>query len=71
MMKSRAIRRHHMERLKKRRRFHWGMDLLHEPKRLGQAVNTPHPCSCYMCGNPRHHFEKKTMQERRADQSHR
>lgn len=25
-------------------------------------------CSCYACGNPRRHFDEKTMQEKRADQ---
>lgn len=24
-------------------------------------------CSCYMCGNPRRHFDEPTMQEKRAD----
>ncbi len=23
------------------------------------------PCSCYMCGNPRRHFDELTVQERR------
>ena len=26
------------------------------------------PCSCWMCGNPRRHFGKKTLQERIADE---
>lgn len=25
-------------------------------------------CSCYMCGNPRRHFDEPTIQERRAQQ---
>ncbi len=57
---------HHRERLKANRRFHWGRDLKDEPKRLSQAVDTPTPCSCLMCGNARKH-SGPTMQERRAE----
>jgi hypothetical protein len=60
-------RRHHTERLKKKRRFNWGRDLIKEPKSLAMAVNTPKPCSCLMCGNCRKH-SGNTMQERRADE---
>lgn len=65
----RAERRHHRERLKKARRHHWGRDLSKEPH--GMAVDTPTPCSCPMCGNPRKFFQEKTMQERRADEMER
>jgi hypothetical protein len=34
---------------------------------LGFHANTPHPCSCYMCGNPRKYFNELTRQEIRAD----
>jgi len=61
---SRALRRHHRERLKKNRRFHWGRDLKDEKKALSIAVDTPKPCSCLMCGNARRH-SGNTMQERR------
>ena len=57
---------HHRERLKANRQFHWGRDLSGEPKRLAQAVDTPKPCSCMMCGNARKHAGP-TMQERRAE----
>jgi len=73
-MNGRAIRRHHRERLKKNRRFHWGRDLRQEPKILAMAINTPTPCSCAMCCNPRskksinHKSEPETMQERRHKQ---
>lgn len=33
-------------------------------KRVSQAATTPHPCSCYCCGNPRKHFDEVTIQER-------
>jgi len=34
----------------------------------GMVTRTPTPCSCWMCGNPRHNgWEiKLTMQERKA-----
>ena len=37
------------------------------PKNIGRwaSVHT-RKCSCYMCGNPRKHFNKLTMQERKA-----
>jgi hypothetical protein len=34
---------------------------------IGQLAHTPHNCSCYMCGNPRKHWNDKTMQEKRMD----
>jgi hypothetical protein len=38
-------------------------------KEIGRRAHTPKPCSCDMCGNPRHHkFSKKdqlTIQEKR------
>ncbi len=62
------LKRHHRDRLKKNRRFHWGRDLLHEEKNLSKAIDTPCPCSCFMCGNPRRYFKALTMQERRAQE---
>ncbi|WP_404833422.1 hypothetical protein [Alcaligenes nematophilus] len=48
-MSTRAVRRAHVERLKKQRRFWWGRELT--GKELGRVVETPKPCSCWMCGN--------------------
>ena len=31
------------------------------------VVDTPTPCSCVWCGNPRRHFGERTRQERAAD----
>ena len=45
----RAERLHHRARLKEARRFHWGRDLRQEPAVLGQVVDTPTPCSCWLC----------------------
>lgn len=50
-------------RLRKNRRFFWGRDLAHENRASGIVVDTPTPCSCYMCGNPRKYFKEKTIQE--------
>lgn len=65
----RAIRRHHRERLKRKRRYFWGhsRDLWEEPRYLGMAVSTPKVCTCWMCGNPRRWHDELTMQERRSN----
>lgn len=60
----RSVRRHHVERLKVSRRFLGGRDLASDAKALHSAVDTPTPCSCYMCGNPRRYFNEASMQER-------
>jgi hypothetical protein len=61
----RALRRHHIERLKKSRLFHWGRNLTGRHKELGKAVNSPCSCSCCLCGNPRKWWNEKSIQERR------
>ena len=67
----RAERRHHIERLKQRRRYYWGFrrDLSKAPKELAKAVDTPTPCSCWMCGNARKWLGEETIQERRLKQA--
>jgi hypothetical protein len=62
--KKRALRRHHAERLKRKRARYW--TAVTERQRA-IAVNTPCRCSCWMCGNPRRHWGEKTVQEQRAD----
>jgi len=61
----RLKRRHHRDRLKRKRRYHWGhdRDLSLEPEILARAVNTPTPCSCWMCRNNR----EKTRKERESE----
>jgi hypothetical protein len=56
-----ALKRHHRQRLKNNRSFHFGRYL----KKIenSMVVNTPTPCSCWMCGNERRYFKKLTMQE--------
>jgi rubrerythrin len=63
----RSERRYHRERLKHAREWHWGKHLSGDAKQLGQVVDTPTPCSCPMCGNPRKHFKLKSIQERKSD----
>lgn len=67
-MSERAERRHQVERLKKKRRAHWGGTIAESPKRLAKAVVTPTPCSCPTCGNSRKWFGEETIQERRFKQ---
>ena len=62
----RAMRRHHTARLKHARGHHWGLDIRQSPILLGKVVDTPTPCSCWMCGNPRRYFNALTRQELRA-----
>lgn len=66
---ARALRRHHVARLKRNRRFYHGYDLTENPRYIGQAVHTPANCSCWMCGNPRKFFGEPTMQEKRQYQA--
>ncbi|CAM2193256.1 conserved protein of unknown function [Paraburkholderia kururiensis] len=66
-MHGRAERRAQRARLKaKRRQYQIWSDAFARPDVwLGSYVDTPTPCSCWMCGNPRHHFHERTIQERR------
>ena len=61
-------RRYHRERLKKKRQNYWGFNSQHRGaatiRQLGILVNTPKPCSCWMCRN-RRKDEGETIQERK------
>lgn len=58
-----AVRRHHLQRLRAKRRHYWfGNDyrmkdwekpVWMDSKTLGKVTATPHPCSCMGCGSPR------------------
>ena len=50
---SRSVRRHHIQRLKAKRRFQWGRDYSSSPRWLGILTHTSTPCSCWACGNER------------------
>ena len=62
----RALRRHHAKRLRKQRSKHWVVVADPTERRIGKAVHTATPCSCWMCGNPRRHNAERTIQELRA-----
>ena len=69
MSKGISVRRHHKERLKKKRKNDM---VYHEVFSINKHVITPKLCSCIMCGNLRKFFgngkEAKTIQELRADE---
>ncbi len=68
------MRRHHRDRLKKNRKHYWGYGeqgwrtaaTAMSEATAGIVINTPHPCSCWMCGNPRKVWKEITMQEKKA-----
>lgn len=40
------------------------------PKEIGKQYATHNKgCSCYLCGNPRKHFNEKTLKEKSEDKS--
>ena len=50
----RSIRRYHRARLLRRRRHYWVYGTVFWPDPAPPSVvDTPKPCSCWMCGNPR------------------
>ncbi|MEZ4886429.1 MAG: hypothetical protein R3E32_16960 [Chitinophagales bacterium] len=62
----RAIRRHHRARLLNKRKNYWGRAWSIEDEPISKKViNTPKPCSCFMCGNPRRYWKEKTFQEQK------
>jgi hypothetical protein len=48
-----AERRHHVERIKARRRSYWNGHAGTNARMLGKCARTPHPCSCIFCRSPR------------------
>ncbi|TOB58840.1 hypothetical protein CGI58_23835 [Vibrio parahaemolyticus] len=51
----RALRRHHIQRVKNNRKSYWGNAASSSSRILGICVSTPCVCSCWMCGNQRQH----------------
>jgi len=41
-----------------------------EARLIDLWANTPKPCSCWMCGNPRKDWNEKSVQERMAISDH-
>lgn len=68
-LKSRAQRRHENARVRLSRRVQCRRDLSGDARSWGKAVATPAACSCWMCGNPRKYFGRRTIQELRALQA--
>ncbi len=62
----RALRRHHRNRLKRKRKYYWG-GTIEENAKSHLLIDTPKACSCFMCGNPRKYFNAATLQELQAD----
>lgn len=59
-----AERRADRERIRRNRRYWWGRTL-QDGRERGAVIDTPAPCSCWMCGNPRRYLGELTVQERR------
>ena len=62
----RGERRHRKARVQAKRAGYWGGHASSSPRMLGKVATTPHPSSCYACGNPRTHFNLPTVQESRT-----
>ncbi len=67
-MGSRALRRHHRIRIKKKRLYQLKSNFsdwkeIVYLKRLNFSIDTPKACSCYLCGNPRKYWNEKTRKE--------
>ncbi len=69
-MSKKSERRHHIERLKKKREKYLCIGGKTDKRKIGMIVDTPCICSCTMCGNPRKHFGEKTIQEKRVEQDY-
>ena len=65
-MKSRALRRHHEQRMKQRVANYYGGYARWSPRARGILAHSRTPCSCWMCGNPRRHLGERSLQERRS-----
>jgi len=71
-VRDKAWRRKQEVRKKKkvvREYYNWWGDW--DSKSIGLKSHTPCRCSCYMCGNPRHHYKAKTLQELKNESENR
>ena len=69
-MRGLAFRRHQVLRAKSRALRYLRRTWTLEPrtitaKLIGRRAENRVPCSCYMCGNPRHYRGEITLQEQR------
>jgi hypothetical protein len=65
---SRALRRHHEKRIKRRVEKYYGGVHRNDPRRIGQIARARKLCSCWMCGNPRRYFNEAILRETRLSQ---
>jgi hypothetical protein len=65
-MQSRAVRRHHEERIKHRVQKYYAGVHRGDPRRIGLIAHSRQLCSCFMCGNPRKWLDEPTRQEQLA-----
>lgn len=66
MSKDRGVRRHHLERMKRKVANYYGGYAKGNPKIIGRLAQTRTPCSCYMCGNPRRKLGEVTLAEKKV-----
>lgn len=74
MQRTRAWRRHQRKRIRKKRirqAKNWYVDwsCVTDKRWVGGMIDTPNPCNCWMCENPRKRGEK-TLQELKALQQY-
>lgn len=53
LVRDRALRRHHRERIKNNRKGYWNVNGTKHPRSIGRMIKTPCLCSCWMCRSPR------------------
>ena len=73
MSRGLAIKRHHNSRIKTKTKQIlerlWVIDEEVSASEIGRCASVHcKGCSCFMCGNPRRHFNERTVQERREFQ---
>lgn len=66
-MSTRALRRHHEERIKRRVARYYGGYARENSRDIGRIAHARRQCSCWLCGNPRRSLGERTLQERKAD----
>lgn len=59
----RSIRRHHIKRLKNKRKKYHGGWASESSRAKGMVLHSPCLCSCYMCGNPRKFQRERSLKE--------
>ena len=68
VLTSRALRRHHEKRIKRRVEQYYSGVHRNDPRRIGQMARARKLCSCWMCGNPRRYFNEPTLREKRLEE---